>query len=84
MDYSLSGLSSGFDWKTFINQIMAVQNAPIDRLNAEKVTNINRQAALVDLDTKLTALGTAAAALGSADLFSGRIASSATANSSWQ
>ena len=84
MDYSLSGLSSGFDWKTFINQIMAVQNAPIDRLNAEKVTNINRQAALVDLDTKMTALGTAAAALGSADLFSGRIASSATANSSWQ
>lgn len=84
MDYSLSGLSSGFDWKTFINQIMAVQNAPIDRLNAEKVTNLNRQAALVDLDTKMAALGTAATALGSGDLFSSRLVSSTTPNSSWQ
>ena len=48
-DLSLSGLASGFDWKTFINQIMAVQNAPINKLNAQKVTNTNKNAALVDV-----------------------------------
>lgn len=83
MDFSLSGLASGFDWKTFVNQMMAVQNAPIDRLKNEKTVNINKNAALNDLKTKLTALQTSSAALGAAGLFSGRKAVSTTANSTW-
>jgi len=83
MDFSLSGLSSGFDWKTFIDQIMAVQNAPIDKLNAEKITNINKSAALVDLNTKVAALQASSTALSSAGLFTGRTAASTTANSTW-
>ena len=83
MDFSLSGLVSGFDWKTFINQIMAVQNAPIDKLNNEKTTNINKNAALGDLATKLTALQTSSTALNAPGLFTGRQAVSSTANSTW-
>ena len=83
MDLSLSGLVSGFDWKTFINQIMAVQNAPIDTLNAEKVTNINKNAALNDLTTNVTALQTAVTALNSPTLFTGRQAVSTTSGSTW-
>jgi flagellar hook-associated protein 2 len=83
MDFSLSGLVSGFDWKTFINQIMAVQNAPIDKLNAEKVTNINKNASLNDLATNVTALQTAVTALNSPTLFTSRQATSGTSGSTW-
>jgi flagellar hook-associated protein 2 len=83
MDFSLSGLVSGFDWKTFINQIMAVQNAPIDKLNVEKTTNINKTAALGDLTTKLTALQASSTALSAPSLFTGRQAASTTVNSTW-
>jgi flagellar hook-associated protein 2 len=31
----LSGLASGFDWKSLINQLMAVERVPVDRLTAE-------------------------------------------------
>ena len=84
MDFSLSGLASGFDWKTFVDQIMTVQSAPITKLNNEKTTNINKNAALVDLDSKLASLQTAVTALGSADLFHTRQVTSSTAGSSWQ
>ncbi len=83
MDLSLSGLVSGFDWKTFINQIMAVQNAPINTLNAQKVTNINTNAALNDLTTNVTALQTAVTALNSPTLFTSRLATSTTSGSTW-
>jgi flagellar hook-associated protein 2 len=84
MDLSLSGLASGFDWKTFIDQVMAVQKAPLTKLNNEKTANINKNAALVDLDTKLGTLKDAVSALGAADLFSTRKAASTTSGSSWK
>src|SRR5665213_10238 len=83
MDYSISGLVSGFDWKTFINQIMAVQNAPIDTLNAQKVTNINKNASLADLATDVTTLQTAMTALGDPTLFTSRQVASTTSASTW-
>lgn len=83
MDFSLSGLASGFDWKTFIDQIMAVQNAPIDRLNAEKTANTNKKASLADLETKITALQSSVGALGAANVFNARKATSATASTTW-
>src|SRR3954467_15839184 len=83
MDLSVSGLVSNFDWKTFINQIMAVQNAPIDKLNNEKTANINKTAALNDLKTKLTALQTSSTSLSAATLFTSRQAISSTTGSTW-
>ncbi len=84
MDYSLSGLASGFDWKTFVSQIMTVQNAPISKLSGEKTANINKNAALVDLATKLTDLQASVTALGAANLFATRKAVSTTTGSTWQ
>jgi flagellar hook-associated protein 2 len=83
MDLSLSGLASGFDWKTFIDQVMAVQQAPITKLNNEKTGNINSNAALVDLGTKLDTLKASVTSLGAADLFTSRKAASTTSGSSW-
>src|SRR5262245_56244206 len=42
IDLSLSGLASGFDWKSFFDQIIQVERAPEQRLFASQNT-INKQ-----------------------------------------
>jgi len=84
MDLSLSGLASGFDWKTLVDQLMSVQNAPINKLKTEKTTNTSKNTALADLDTKLTALRTSVTSLAAEGLFSTRKAVSTTTGSTWK
>lgn len=79
----LSGLVSGFDWKSFLDQIMELNRAPITRLQTEKNTNNSKISALDNLGTRLSELQTATNALKADGLFSGRTASLATAGSSW-
>jgi flagellar hook-associated protein 2 len=81
---SLSGLASGLDWKSLVDQLMELERAPINRLEREQATNTQRSTALRDLNTKLTALQTAAANLKDQTLFSGRTATSATSGSTWK
>jgi flagellar hook-associated protein 2 len=68
----LSGLASGFDWKTLVDQLMQVEHAPADRLAGEQALNTQKTTALSGLDTKLNALQSAAAALKDVGLFSKR------------
>lgn len=82
-DLQLSGLASGFDWKTLVENLMTVERAPIDRLNTEKTKNNSKVSALTVLGTKLTALQDSATALGAEGAFSGRTATSTTASSTW-
>jgi flagellar hook-associated protein 2 len=80
----LAGLASGFDWKSLVDKLMALENAPIDRLNRTKSLNSTRISALSDLGTKLTTLQTAVTDLrGPSTLFSNRLAVSTTASSTW-
>lgn len=79
----LSGLASGFDWKSLVDQLMAVEQAPITRLQKEQTQNSQRSSALGDLQTKLTALQTAATGLSAENLFTGRTATSSTSGSTW-
>src|SRR6476620_793958 len=79
----VAGLASNFDWKSFVDQIMAVEHAPADRLAAEKATNAQKNTKLDELGSKLTALQTAAQALKVDGVFSRRTAVSTTSNSSW-
>lgn len=80
----LSGLASGLDWKSLVDQLMELERAPIARIEREQLTNTQRSNALRDLGTKLTALQTAATTLKDQTLFSGRTASSATTDSTWK
>ena len=79
----VAGLSSGFDWKSFVDQMMAVAHAPADRLTEEKTTNTQRLNSLSTLGTKLSALQTATQALSAGGLFGGRSATLSSANSTW-
>jgi flagellar hook-associated protein 2 len=81
---SLSGLASGLDWKSLVDQLMELERAPIYRLEREQTTNTQRSTALRDLNTKLSGLQTAAANLKDQTLFSGRTATSATSGSTWK
>jgi flagellar hook-associated protein 2 len=83
MDLSFSGLASGFDWKTFVNNIIATESAPITSIKAEQQTNSAKSSALVNLQSLITTLQGASTALAAPTLFAGRQVTSTTANSTW-
>ena len=68
----LSGLASGFDWKTFTDSVMEMERAPARRYQAEQTKNDNKKSQLSSLGTKLTSLKTAMSALSSSSLGAGR------------
>lgn len=79
----LSGLASGFDWKSLVDSLMELERAPITRLQAEKTVNDRKVSALSGLNTRLAELKTATTALKTSGLFNGRSAASTTTNSNW-
>ena len=68
----LSGLASGFDWKTFTDSVMEMERAPARRYQAEQAKNDNKKSQLSSLGTKLSSLQTAMSALSSSSLGAGR------------
>ncbi len=79
---ALSGLASGFDWKSLVDQLMTLERAPIDRIEVEQSTNTLRGSALKEIGTRLATLQTAAQALKTPATFSSRTAS-LPAGSAW-
>lgn len=68
----LTGLASGFDWKSLVDQLMEIERVPITRLGTEQTKNTQAKSALVDVGTRLSSLQTAANALKAEGLFTGR------------
>jgi flagellar hook-associated protein 2 len=68
----LSGLASGFDWKTFTDSVMEMERAPARRFEAEQAKNDNKKSQLSSLGTKMASLQTAMTALASSSLGAGR------------
>ena len=60
---SLSGLASGLDTSTIVDQLMAIERQPETRVKMKQATENARQQALRDVQTKLQALQTSADAL---------------------
>jgi flagellar hook-associated protein 2 len=79
----LSGLASGFDWKSLVEQLMQVERAPIDRLAAEKTRNSSKVSALANLATRLTALQASATVLGADGAFGLRTATVSATGVGW-
>lgn len=80
----LAGLASGFDWRTFLDQLMDIERAPIRRIETEQVQNTRRNTALGDFNTRLTSLQTAVTGLSDVTLFSGRKAVSSATTGAFQ
>ena len=56
MELGLSGLASGFDWRTLVNQLADVERSPQKRLRAEQGTLFNRNNAFGSIKTQLSVL----------------------------
>lgn len=59
----LTGLASGMDWKTTVEQLMKLERIPQDALKSRKAAQANKQAALDKVKSSVTSLSAAASAL---------------------
>ncbi|MFM8878224.1 MAG: flagellar cap protein FliD N-terminal domain-containing protein [Verrucomicrobiota bacterium] len=72
MDLGLSGLASGFDWRTLVNQLADVERTPQKRLRAEQTTLQSRNNAFGSIKTQLNVLKNRLDALSSNDVLQAR------------
>lgn len=59
MAITFSGLATGLDTDSIVSEIMALERAPIDRLEAQKTTQAERLKAFAQFDSRLNDLRTA-------------------------
>ena len=74
-DLGISGLASGFDWKSFIDQMVQVQRAPEQRMQTEQNTLAQQNNALTSIKTQITVLSSRVDALKDPALFGSRATS---------
>lgn len=75
MDLGVAGLASGFDWKTFVEQMTDIQRAPQKRLLNEQNQISQRNNALSSIKTQMGVLSTRVDALKNGTLFGYRATS---------
>ena len=59
----ISGLSSGFDWRSMIDELMKIERRPLDLVEARKREYEDKLTEWQSFNTKLLSLKTAAATL---------------------
>jgi flagellar hook-associated protein 2 len=69
---TVSGVSSGIDYESLIQQLLEVEKTPVRRLETQKTTYEQKSAAYSDLSSKLEALESAADALRLSTRFGGK------------
>ncbi len=72
MDLGISGLASGFDWRSLVDQLADVERAPEKRLLTEQTTIQQRNNAFSSIKTQLGVLQNRVKALKEASLFDTR------------
>src|SRR6187399_3736807 len=72
MDLGVSGLASGFDWRSFVDKMVEVERAPEQRLTAEQNTINNKKIAYGSIKTQLAVLQNRIEALKDPSLFDSR------------
>lgn len=71
------------DWKSLVDQLIAVQQIPVTNLQADKSAGAKKITTLGTLQSNLTALQTSVKALSADGLFAGRSAKIADTTSAW-
>lgn len=82
----VSGLlaKSSFDWKAIVDQLIAAESKPIERLEANKTANTEQTTALAAIKTAFTELQDSVQAMRADDIFSLRTVSSDLASTTWK
>lgn len=72
MDLGLSGLASGFDWRTLVDQLSEIERTPQRRLLAEQDRVFDRRNAYSSIETQLKTLQNKVEAISDPTLFESR------------
>lgn len=72
MQFQLAGLASGFDWRSMIDQLMAVERIPQQRLREDQSDNTEMRDALELLETKMDKLKTTMSAFDDSALYNAK------------
>ena len=76
MDLGISGLASGFDWRSLVDQLAQAERTPQTRLKSDQSTLQQKNGAYGTIKTQLNNLQTAVTALKDATLYDSRTAQS--------
>src|SRR3569832_302622 len=74
MDLGVSGLASGFAWRSLISQLLDVERAPEQQMRSEQSVIQQRNIAYGAIQTQLSVLSDRVAALKDPALYDGRVA----------
>lgn len=69
-NFNVAGLASGFDWNSMVDQLMAIERIPQQRLRSEQNKNQSKLDAISKLEEKVEKLQTSSKGLKSSSLFS--------------
>lgn len=83
MGMALSGLASGFDWKSIVDQLIEVSRAPQNRMRSEKSTNASKTSAINEIKGLLASLKTSAGSLAAGDALLKKSATFKSSTTSW-
>jgi len=83
MGLALSGLASGFDWKSIVDQLIEVSRAPQNRMRTEKSQLSAKNTALNDIKGLVSSFKSSLTALNSAEGFQKKSATLASSTTTW-
>jgi len=72
MEIQLSGLASGFDWQSMVDQLTELERAPQRRMRSDQAEISQKQSTLNSLTSELNSLKTKLEALSTGDIFDQR------------
>ena len=83
MGLALSGLASGFDWKSIVDQLIEVSRAPQNRMRTEKSQFSSKSAALNDIKGLVSSFKSSLTTLNSAEGFQKKSATFSSSTTTW-
>ena len=83
MGLALSGLASGFDWKSIVDQLIEVSRAPQNRMRTEKSQLSSKSSALNDIKGLVSSFKSSLTTLNSAEGFQKKSATFASSTTTW-
>jgi len=83
MGIALSGLASGFDWKSIVDQLIEVSRAPQNRMRKEQSANATKTSALNDVKGLLSSLKSSLSSLSSTEALQKKSATFRDSTTDW-
>ena len=84
MGMALSGLASGFDWKSIVDQLIEVSRAPQNRMRTEKSSNASKSSAINEIKGLLSTFKSSLTSLASEEALYKKSANFKDTSTNWK